>query len=313
MRGEYEILFGVSSMDDPAVSAIEKLQAEFPGREIRLVLCPQVLGANGKVSNLTQMLPQARHGHVLINDSDIRVSPLYLSRVMAHFQRPKVGMVTAPYRGRAHSTIGSRMEALGIATDFMAGVLTARLLEGGIHFGLGSTLAVSREALDAIVGLAPLVDHLADDYELGARIARAGFTVALSGEVVETAVPPYRFSQFVAHQLRWARSMRDSRKLGYAGVAFTFGLPWALANLVASGASLESLALLSLVFVARVTLALAVGVGILGDAQVMRDLWLLLPRDVAAMFVWAWSYADNTVVWRGERFTLKDGKLRRIG
>lgn len=310
--GEYEILFGVSSMDDPAVSAIAQLQAEFPDREIRLVLCPLVLGANGKVSNLTQMLPQARYGHILVNDSDIRVSPRYLSRVMAHFQNKKVGMVTALYRGRTHGTLGSKMEALGIATDFMAGVLTARLLEGGIHFGLGSTLAMSKEALEAMGGFAPLVDHLADDYELGARIADARYTIALSAEVVETAVPAYSFSAFLAHQLRWARGVRDSRKLGYLGLIFTFGLPWALANIVASGASLDSLALFSLVLVARVTLALAVGVGVLGDAQVMRDLWLLLPRDVVALFVWAWSYASHTVLWRGQEFTLKNGKLRRL-
>ena len=120
------------------------------------------------------------------------------------------------------------MEALGIATDFIAGVLTARQIEDGIRFGLGSTLAVSREALEAIGGLEPLVDYLADDYELGARIWRSGFEVVLSGEVVETFLPAYRFRQFLAHQIRWSRSTRYSRKLGYTGLVFTYGLPWAL-------------------------------------------------------------------------------------
>ena len=156
---------------------------------------------------------------------------------MGCFHLPKrrdgrVGMVTALYRGQAHKTIGSRMEALGIATDFIAGVLTARQLEGGIRFGLGSTLAVSREALDAIGGLEPLVDYLADDYELGARIWRSGFEVVLSGEVVETFLPPYRFGQFLDHQIRWFRSTRFSRKLGYTGLVFTYGLPWAIFNLI---------------------------------------------------------------------------------
>jgi len=315
--GEYEILFGVSGLDDEAVAAIERLQAEFPTRDIRLLLCPAKLGANGKVSNLAQMLPQVRYEHVLINDSDIKVSPRYLRRIMAQFEAPlqpggRVGMVTAPYRGRSHNTIGSRMEALGIATDFMAGVLTARHLERGIHFGLGSTLAVSREALDAIGGLAPLVDYLADDYELGARVARAGYEVALSGEVVETSVPPYSFRHFLAHQLRWARSTRDSRKLGYAGLAFTYGLPWALLNVACSGASLASIALFSITLAARVALALAVGGGILGDRRVVWDLWLLLPRDLVALGIWVWSYSGNTVAWRGEHFSLKDGKLQRL-
>ncbi len=204
-------------------------------------------------------------------------------------------MVTALYRGRSHGTLGSKMEALGISTDFAAGVLTARKLEGGIRFGLGSTLAMSREALDAIGGLAPLADYLADDYELGARIAAKGYRVELSDEVVETTVPAYSFRQFLAHQLRWARGMRDARKRGYVGVIFTFGLPWAVLNLIAAGGSLSSLALLSLVCAARVTLALAIGVGVLRDSAGVARLWLLLPRDMVALGVWAWSYAGNTL------------------
>jgi ceramide glucosyltransferase len=221
-------------------------------------------------------------------------------------------MVTALYRGQAHGTIGSRMEALGIATDFIAGVLTARQIEDGIRFGLGSTLAVSRGALEAIGGLEPLVDYLADDYELGARIWRSGFEVALSGEVVDTFLPAYRFRQFLAHQIRWSRSTRDSRKLGYAGLVFTYGLPWALCNVIASGISLSSIALLSLTLLARVALALAVGVGVLGDRQVLRDLWLLVPRDVVALGLWIWSFAGNTVAWRDQHFSLKDGKMSRL-
>ncbi len=53
--------------------------------------------------------------------------------------------------------------------------------------------------------------------------------------------------------------------------------------------------------------ALAVGVGVLRDGQVLRDLWLLPLRDCFGLAVWAWSFAGDTVVWRGERFRLKDG------
>jgi ceramide glucosyltransferase len=310
--GEYEILFGVSSMDDPSVAAVERLQAEFPEVAIRLVLCPEVLGTNGKVSNLAQMVPRARFAHILINDSDIKVSPHYLERVMTPFADAKVGMVTALYRGYSHGTLGSKMEALGISSDFAAGVLTARKLEGGIHFGLGSTLAMSREALDAIGGLDPLVDYLADDYELGARIAAKDYRVELADEVVTTTVPAYSFRQFLAHQLRWARGMRDARHWGYAGVALTFGLPWAILNVLAAGASLSSLALLSLACAARVTVALTIGVGVLRDGQVLRDLWLLPTRDLLALFIWAWSYAGNTITWRDQRFALKDGMLQKV-
>jgi ceramide glucosyltransferase len=321
--GEYEILFGVSSLSDPAVTAVHQLQEEFPNHAIRIIECPELLGANGKVSNLIQMLPHARHPYILINDSDIVVSSQYLTNIMAGFapspaHKRTVGMVTAPYRGRAHGlprkepTFGSRMEALGISTDFFPGVLTARRIERGIHFGLGSTLAVSRDALRLIGGLAPLVDYLADDYELGARIAAAGFDIELSAEVVETWVPPYDAAGFLQHQLRWARSTRDSRRWGYAGLIFTFGLPWAFFNLVSTGLSLESIATFVLALLVRTALALVVGVGILGDNQVIRDLLLLLPRDLIALALWAWSFAGDTVTWRGERFLLKRGKLSRL-
>ncbi len=314
--GAYEILFGVQSVEDPAVGVVEKLQREFPQQTIRTVVCPQVLGANGKVSNLAQMVGHAQYDYLLINDSDIRVSPRYLRNIMPGFAAPSktqkpVGMVTALYRGRPHPTLPSRLEALGISTDFMPSVLLARWLEKGMRFGLGSTLAVKREALDAIGGLSSLVDYLADDYQIGARIFQAGFRVELGREVVETSIPDYSFSQFIAHQLRWARTVRDSRPLGYFGLLITFGLPWAIANLIASGASLESIALLSIMLCVRVAMALTLGVGVLGDLEILRNLWLLPLRDIIALGVWFWSFADDRIVWRGERFRLRQGKLSR--
>jgi ceramide glucosyltransferase len=312
--GEFEILFGVSSLDDPAVAEIERLRIEFPGSAIRLVECRERLGNSGKVSNLVQMLRHARYGHVLINDSDIRVSPGYLTRVMGCFADPRVGMVTAPYLGRTGTdskslTLWSRMEALGISTDFLPGVLTARKIEGGIRFGLGSTLAVSQQALTAAGGLEPLVDYLADDYEMGARIAHAGYRVELCREIVETTVPAYSFRGFVDHQLRWARSTRDSRRWGYVGLGITYCIPWAVLNCIASGFALWSFTLLSLVLLARVAVALSVGVGVLRDGQVLRDLWLLPLKDFFALGFWAWSFASDTVLWRGERFHLNGGRI----
>jgi len=320
--GDYELLFGVSSLDDPAVGAVAQLKQEFPEHSIRLIECPLLLGTNGKVSTLVQLAGHARHSYLLINDSDITVSPRYLERVMAGFApgnnalgkgsgkpQQEVGLVTALYRGRAHSTLPSRFEALGIATDFQAGVLLSRMIEGGLHYGLGSTLAVSREALNKIGGLEVLVDHLADDYELGARVDQAGYRVVLSAEVVETAIPPYNWRGFIDHQLRWARTVRDARPWGYAGLIFTHGLAWAVLNVVASGVSPVSLWLLGLSFFLRLALAMNVGAAVLGDHRVLPNLWLLPLRDVLAMGTCAFGFAGGTIVWRGERFRLKRGKL----
>jgi ceramide glucosyltransferase len=278
------------------------------------------LGTNGKVSTLVQLLPHARHEFLLINDSDITVSPRYLQGVMACFNtagnrqkaaQTPVGLVTTLYRGRAHETFASRFEALGIATDFHCGVLLDKLISGGLAYGLGATLAVRREALQKIGGLEVLVNHLADDYELGARVARAGYRVELSTEVVETSVPAYRWGGFVEHQLRWSRTVRDASPGGYVGLLFTHGLAWALLNVVASGLSPLSLWLLGLIFFLRLSLAMTVGARVLGDHQVLPALALLPLRDVVALGVWAAGLAGNTIVWRGERFVLKDGTLLR--
>jgi ceramide glucosyltransferase len=312
--GEYELLFGVASLSDPAVEAVRQLQAEFPERAIRLIECPERLGTNGKISTLIQLAAHARYDYLLINDSDITVSPRYLERVMGCFTPgvgPEVGLVTALYRGRAHGTLPSRLEALGIATDFQAGVLLSKWIEGGLHYGLGSTLAVSRAALEKIGGLQVLVDHLADDYELGARVDKAGFRVALSAEVVETNIAAYGWRGFLDHQLRWARTVRDARPAGYTGLLFTHGLGLALLNVLASGASLLSLWLFGLSLCLRLSLAMTVGAEVLGDRQVLPSLGLLPLRDLIAMGVWAAGFAGNTIVWRGERFALKDGKLEK--
>jgi ceramide glucosyltransferase len=317
--GEYELLFGVSSLDDEAVPAVHQLQNEFPDGAIHLIECPLRLGSNGKVSNLIQLAANARYPYLLVNDSDITVSSHYLERVMAHFapvaprpyqQQPKpVGLVTALYRGRAHGTLGSRLESLGIATDFMPSVLVARMLEGGLRYGLGSTLAVSREALQKIGGFEVLVDHLADDYELGERIFKSGYRVALSADVVETSVPAYAWRGFCDHQLRWLRTVRDARPGGYAGLLFTHGFTLAKFNALASGLSPLSLWILALSFFLRLSLAMTVGAEVLGDHQVLPSLWLLPLRDVTSTFLWIAGFAGNTIVWRGERFTVKRGKL----
>src|ERR1019366_5033311 len=192
---EYEVLFGVSDANDPALALVEKLREEFPQAKLRVVQCPQALGPNGKVSNLAQMLPQARYEHIIINDSDILVPRNYLQRVLTPLTQPGVGMVTALYRGLAGRTLGSKLEALGLSTDFSGGVLVARVMEGGIRFALGATIATSKTVLREIGGLQPLADYLGDDYELGARTAAAGYQVRLADIVVETALPDYSFRE----------------------------------------------------------------------------------------------------------------------
>ncbi len=306
---QFQLIFGVSDPGDPAVEVVRKLQAKYPNREIQLIVCDRVLGANIKVSNLAQMLPMACHKFLLVNDSDMRVPSDYLRQVVAPLADDSVGLVTCLYRGIAAPTLGSRLEALGIATDFVPGVLSARLLERGLHFGLGSTLAFRRRDLEAIGGFEALLDYLADDYELGRRIAATGKRVELSVATVVTLLPAYTLRQFFRHQLRWSRTIRDARRWGYAGLLFTFGLPWALATLLAARGAAWAWVLLAMTFAVRLAVGFVSAVFVLDDCLSFSNVFLLPLRDLIAPLVWAASFMGNRIHWRGDVFDLKNGRL----
>jgi ceramide glucosyltransferase len=309
---QYEIIFGVSDPDDPAVASVHQLQREFPMHAIQLVVSPEKLGANVKVSNLEQMLASARFEHLIVNDSDIHVEPDYLRQVIAPFADQHVGMVTCLYRGVAAHTFGSRMEALGISTDFCPGVLVARQLERGIRFGLGSTLAFRRSDLERIGGFKSFVDFLADDYELGRRIAGLERQVLLSNVAVETHLPAYDLRAFLAHQLRWARGVRDARAGGYIGLVSTYGVMWAMLCVIAAGGAAWSWAAFAVTVFLRFAMAIVVGNSVLQDRRLFANLWLLPIRDLIAVGVWVASFAGHTVTWRGDRFELRKGRLVRL-
>ena len=309
---EFEIIFGVSNPNDPACDVVRKLQAQYPTRSIKLIVCDLVLGTNIKVSNLAQMLPHASYELLLVNDSDIRVPPDYLQQVAVPLTDQNVGLVTCLYRAEPARTLGSRLEALGLSTDFAPGVLTARFLEKGLHFGLGSTLAFRRDDLSSIGGFEAFVDYLADDYELGRRLSANGKRVELSAATVATFLPPYTLQQFWQHQLRWQRTIRDARRWGYVGLIFTFGLPWALAAVVAASGAPWAWTLLGVIIAARLAVGLGTALVVLDDRAALSNTFLIPLRDLIAPFIWACGLMGNRIHWRGEDFYLKEGRLQPI-
>ncbi len=329
---DFEIIFGVNAAEDDAVPSVERLRREFPQCQIKLLVCSKVLGANGKVSSIVQMLEHARCRHIIINDSDIRVPQNYLREVMrefggfgssgnasdavgksnkSNFGRQQVGMVTCFYRAVPGRTLWSKLEALGVAADFIPGALAARFLEGRVRFGLGSTLAVDRETLTAIGGMEKLVDYLADDYELADRMVEAGYRVVIPRVAVETFLPDYTFPQYFQHQLRWGRTVRSSRPSGYAGLFVTYGLLWAVLTVIASRAAYWSWLLLGTMILLRVIGLRVSAKSVLGDTVALKNSWLLPLLDLITPAVWLLSIAGSRIVWRGEEFILKAGKLRR--
>jgi ceramide glucosyltransferase len=306
---EYQIVFGVHEEDDPAAPIIRQLIADFPDRDIELFVSSNEFGYNAKVSNLQNMYAKAKHDVLLTADSDIRVEPDYLRRVVAPLRRQHVGMVTCMYRGTNATTFASLLENIGITATFGPEICSARVLEG-VKFALGSTIVMRREALERIGGFPALADYLADDFLLGHYTANGGYEVVLSDCVVEHVSAPDTFATMLRHQLRWGRSTRISRPWGYRGLILTYGTATATMALMAFGFSSFSLRLFAATMIARYLPVFLIGVYGLKDRALARYFWLVPIQDLITFGVWVVSFVGNEVEWRGVKLrVLPGGKL----
>ncbi len=301
---DYEILFGVGDAADPAIATIERLAAEFPGRGVRL-LHVSTSALNGKAGVLEELARAAQHPVLVVNDSDIRVTPEYLRRVVGPLADPHVGVVTCLYRARADSLPG-RLEAVGIATDFTPGVLVAPLV-GVSEFALGATLAFRAADLERVGGFAAIADYLADDYQLSRRIRGLGLRVVISTLPVETWLGDRTWLEVWRHQLRWARTARVSRGGGYKGLPITHATLWSLV-LAAAGLWWPAAALFSIRMAAGLTAA-----ALLEDRRTLRDFFLIPLRDLASTALWAAGLFGSEVHWRGLRLRLdRHGRILAV-
>jgi ceramide glucosyltransferase len=299
---KYEILFGVHSLDDTGVPHVRRLQQEFPDAEIRLI-DSRTATPNAKVGTLIDLAREAKYPVLLVNDSDIKVPSDYLRRVASPLADSRIGLVTCLYRASA-SSLPASMEALSIATDFAPSALVAPLT-GVKEFGLGSTLCFRAEDLRRIGGFESVASFIADDYQLGKRISRAGYAVYLSTLPVETHLGAGSWRDVWNHQVRWARTIRVSRFAGYLGLPITMATLWAIIA-AAAGWYWISAALLVL----RLSTGLLAGIGVLHDPLTARLWWLIPFRDLLGAAVWAAGLFGNTVLWRGRRLRLRaDGTL----
>ena len=305
---QFEILFAVSDAADPVVPVIEKLIADFPDRPIRLIVVEGQLGPNSKVSNLCRLTREARHDLLVITDSDVRVESGYLRSVAALFRDPRVGGVTALYRGEDNLQFVAAMDCVGSSAVFCGAALVARELEG-LNFMMGSTMATTKQRLAEIGGFEAMVDLHSDDYELGHRIAARGYRIELLPEPVEMEFPSQTLGEYLRHELRWAIGIRNIRPGGHFGMLFTHGLPWAIAAAGVAPSTAIAGAYLGAYFILRFAIAWTVGVWGLRDPVLRRRFWLLPIRDLFSFFVWLASFGMNRIEWRGSAFTLDKGRM----
>jgi ceramide glucosyltransferase len=297
---KFEILMTVGAENDPEALTAKRVMRDFPEISARLIVTGDSLRPNGKVFSLQQMMKFAKHDILLMADSDIRVTPEMTRVIAAEMHDPAVGLVTCPYRAVPGKTFWSRLEAVGMNTEFLSGVLVARLLDG-MNFALGCALAVRREALESIGGLEALQDYLAEDFMMGKLVAEKGGRVLLSSYVIEHCIGGQGFLKNMRHRLRWARSTRRSRPWGYVGQIFTNPLPLALL-MAAFDARWWPLLAITLAF--RAAVACVVAGHVLGDPLTAKNWYLVPVQDLASFVTWLMGFFGTTVEWRGRRHTV---------
>lgn len=305
---EYQIVFGADDAEEPALEVARAIARDFPRVDVSIVVGSRAQTANPKIGNLAGMFPAAKHDLLLISDSDIRVGPTHLREMVAPLADPRVGVVTCLYRSESRGLAGE-LDALSLSTEFQPSVLVARRLEG-IRFAMGSGILIRRSVLEEIGGLEAIGDYLADDYFLGHLPAKAGHKVELANHVVEHRLDTESLSGLIDHQIRWNRGIRAARPLGYAGLLFTHGVPAALLLLLAASGARAAWILAGATLAARLFMAWYVAVRCLRDPVARRALWLVPLRDLLGFGLWIAAYLGTTIVWRGERFELREhGRL----
>jgi ceramide glucosyltransferase len=311
----FQLVFGVSSISDPAVAIVERLRTAHPGVDITLVVDEAVYGSNHKVSNLINLERHARHDLIVVADSDIAAQPDYLRKVTAPLDSPDIGIVTCLYRARRVGEFWTRMGALFIDEWFAPSVYLAHAA-GSQRFGFGATIAMRRETLDAIGGFFAVRNCVADDFALAHAARELGLRTHLSEVVVSTDVTERDFASLWQRETRWLRTIRSVSPLGFATLLVTFTSPWLIASfLLGIGFDWSGGAIANSMGDLIVDLSTSFGL----SARVLlhwrrscdwrtflRDLPLIPLRDLLFWAEWIAAAFGSHVMWRGSRISLDD-------
>ena len=314
----FQLLCGVRDPHDPAIAVVQRLQQDFPACDISLVVNPEVIGSNHKVSSLYHLSAQAKYDVFVISDSDVRVAPDYLRRIMPGLGDPpggqggQVGVVTCLYRSATPRPFPALLESVLINTSFTASVFVASQVEETMY-AFGATMAVTRPCVEAIGGFAALANYLADDYYLGHFATQAGYRVHLAPYVVETHPDVTSLSGLFHHQLRWARTQRLCRPAGYVGTVVTYGTVWAMLGLCPLWTTPLLVILACLTLGIRLVSSALVGKYFLGVTLPVAMCGLVLVADLISFCIWCVSLGGSTVRWREHTFRVRrDGTMRLI-
>jgi ceramide glucosyltransferase len=305
---DYEILFCVGDKDDPIYPVLQQLVRDFPERQIRILFGSGAKGTNDKVVKLALMASEAKHEVVVMSDSDVRGEPNYLRTVVAPLADPNVGAVTCFYVPIEDKTLTDSLQTIGMFSDFYAGILVARQLDG-VKFALGPTIATTRARLAGFGGYDALKNRPADDLLVGRLIAEQGCEVELLPYTIQTVADYASLSALLHKRLRWVVVMRHMRPWGHLGLLLTQGLPWSLAAITISPSALVALSYLGAYVGLRFAMTWLIGIKGLKHGALWKKLGLIPVWDAVAFGIWLVSFTRNTIRWRDGDYYIREGQL----
>lgn len=304
---EYEIVFCVDA-DDPAVPILQQLKRDFPERAIRILFGSGRNGINDKVARLVRLTNEAAYDLFVITDGDVRVEPDYLRAAVAPFRNPKIGAATCFYASTEEHTFLQRLQSVAMLSDFFAGIIVAWKLDG-VKFTLAQSILTTRQNVAGFGGYQLLEDRPADDLYIGRLAAEQGFETRLLPYVVRTVADFHSLSELLRKRLRWMTVMRHMRPQGHFGLIFTFGFPWSLVAIAVHPTVYVACAYLGTYAVLRMMMAWLIGIRVMRQRGVWQKMALIPLWDLTAFLIWAASFAQTTIRWRGVDYFLRNGRL----
>ncbi len=306
---EFQVVFSVQDPEDAAVPLLKKIQREFGPERVTVAIENCRPGANGKINNMVGGLKHARHDMLVISDSDVLLKPDYLKTIIAPLSDPDVGCTCTLYKAAGADAWFEKMELLTLNADFMANVIFAHV-SGASKFCLGASAALHRSTLEEIGGLEALSDYLVEDYEMGRRIWTLGKKVSIIPYFVDTTVDLKSPSQWWSHQVYWDQNTRSARPLAFFSTALVRSVPFSILYAAARlGDAVGLWVMAGAIFLRFASSAMILGKG-LQDREGLRNLGLLIFRDISSLATWLLAFTKRTTVWRGTSFVLtRDGRL----
>jgi ceramide glucosyltransferase len=305
---DYELLFCVGQPDDPVLPVLEKLIRDFPEQRIRILFGSGRSGSNDKVTKLARLVAEAQHEVLVISDSDVRVRPDYLRKVVAPLADSNVGAVTCFYVSTGEKTFADSLQTIGMVSDFYAGILVATQLDG-VKFTLGPTIATTRANLAGFGGYQAIENRPADDLLVGRLIAEQGYEIQLLSYAISTVSDYHSIPELIRKRLRWLVVMRHMRPWGHFGLLFTHGLPWSLAAVAIHPSAAVVLGYFGVYLGLRIVMTVMIGIWGLKRPALWKKLPLIPIWDVVALFIWCSSFLQKSVRWRDGEYFIRNGTL----